>query len=289
MHPAHCSSIHPAVEFQAPGTIQTGVALKEILSPTLIRLVGESVRRVCPKFSASEFESQAVEGLDQLELMDRGRHIGLSLARQLPGPFSKQARTLIASLGPELTRTEGNGLAVFFYLPHSFVISECGLEDVESSLAAMYQLTKRFSAEFCLRPFLIRHRDECLSRLQRWATDPSSHVRRLVSEGTRPRLPWALRLTEFERDPKVTLPLLELLKDDPEKYVQRSVANHIGDILKDHPRVGFALCERWLKEVGKKAIGAEIARSRKWIIRHAVRLPAKTGDQEALMLRERSR
>jgi 3-methyladenine DNA glycosylase AlkC len=281
--------MHPAVRFEAPATIPTGVPLKAILSPKLIQLIGESVRRVWPKFPGRVFAGEAADGLDQLELMDRGRHIGRALARHLPGPFSRQAQTLVASMGPELTRTEGNGLAVFFYLPHSFFISECGLEDVSCSLAAMYEVTKRFTAEFCIRPFLVRYRDVCLSRLRDWARDPSPHVRRLVSEGTRPRLPWALRLTEFQRNPHFTLPLLELLKDDPEPYVRRSVANHIGDILKDSPETGFAVCQRWLKEVSKKSTTPAVARSRKWIVRHAVRLPAKAKDESALALREQAR
>jgi len=108
-------------------------------------------------------------------------------------------------------------------------------------------------------------------------------VRRLVSEGTRPRLPWAMRLPEFQENPQISLPLLELLKDDPELYVRRSVANHLGDIAKDHPDVVFDVCEAWLDEVGKTDDAK--ARHRKWIVRHAVRHPAKKHNRRAREIR----
>ncbi len=94
-----------------------------------------------------------------------------------------------------------------------------------------------------------------------------------------------MRLKEFQQNPRFTLPLLEQLKDDAELYIRRSVANHLADILKDHPDVAFDVCDRWLKEVRKKNISPETAAARKWIIRHAVRLPAKQGDSRAITLR----
>lgn len=280
---------HASQRFQAPNTILSGVPLKELFNADLIRLVGESFANVLAAFDRKSFQRRAKAGLDKLEFNQRGRHIGLAIAEQLPQPFAAACPVLIASLGPELLATEGNGLAPFFYLPHAYVITECGLDDFENGMQANYELTKRFSAEFSIRPFLVKHRDECLARLRDWASDPNPHVRRLVSEGTRPRLPWAMRLKEFQANPKFTLRLLERLKDDPESYVRRSVANHLGDILKDHPEVGFDVCERWLREVTSKRVNREQASARKWIIRHAVRLPAKQGHSRALALRAAAR
>jgi 3-methyladenine DNA glycosylase AlkC len=94
-------------------------------------------------------------------------------------------------------------------------------------------------------------------------------VRRLVSEGTRPRLPWAPRLRAFMRDPRPVLELLEWLKDDPSLYVRRSVANNLNDIGKDHPDLLFATAERWMKDANE---------NRHWIIRHALRSAVKRGD-----------
>ena len=276
---------HPSQQFQAPDAILQGVPLKDLMGPNLIRLITQSFAEIVPKFDERSFEQTAMDGLEALELSQRARQIGLALAEQLPQSFSEACPLLLASLGPELTRTEGNGLAPFFYLPHSHVIMERGLADFENGMRANYELTKRFSAEFSIRPFLTKYPDQSLELLKSWTKDPNAHVRRLVSEGTRPRLPWAGRLREFQQNPQRMLPLLDLLKDDPELYVRRSVANHLADILKDHPDVIYETCEQWLKEIAKKSTPAEIVKSRKWMIRHAVRLPAKKEDARALELR----
>ena len=254
----------------------------------LVRLITQSFAEIVPKFDGRSFEQTAMDGLEALELSHRARQIGLALAEQLPQSFSEACPLLLASFGPELTRTEGNGLAPFFYMPHSLVIMERGLADFENGMRANYELTKRFSAEFSIRPFLTKYPDQSLKLLKSWIKDPNAHVRRLVSEGTRPRLPWAGRLREFQQNPQRMLPLLELLKDDPELYVRRSVANHLADILKDHPDVIYEICERWLKEIAKKSTPPETVKNRKWMIRHAVRLPAKKGDALALAIREKA-
>lgn len=276
---------HASQRFKAPSTILHGVPLKDVLGKDLIRLIGESFADVHSAFDLKAFQRQALDGLETLELAQRAKHIGLAISKQLPRPFAKACPILLASFGPELTKTEGNGLATFFYLPHAHVIVECGLDDFVNAMRANYELTKRESAEFSIRPFLVKYRDRCLSLLNTWCRDPNPHVRRLVSEGTRPRLPWAMRLKEFQQHPQLSLPLLEQLKDDPELYVRRSVANHLGDVLKDHSEIGFSVCERWLVEVKKKSVATEAASNRKWIIRHAVRLPAKKGDSRAHALR----
>ena len=143
-------------------------------------------------------------------------------------------------------------------------------------MQAQHALTRRFSAEFSIRPFLVRDQTRTLARLLEWTTDPDPHVRRLCSEGSRPRLPWGMRLTAFVQDPGPVLPILERLKDDPSLYVRRSVANHLGDIAKDHPERVFALCEAWLDGASNE---------RKWLIRHALRHPAGKGHPTALALR----
>lgn len=303
--------LHPAQRFQAPAGIMRGTPLKAVLNSQLIALVGESLADVLPTFDRKRFERQANQGLDQLEFNQRGQHIGQALSDQLPSSFAQVCEILVRSLGPELRGTQGHGLGVFYYLPHSCILAEGGTAllaspavtsreshhrslatselDFEAGLRAIYELTKRMTGEFCLRPFLVARREACLSRLTEWARDPNPHVRRLVSEGTRPRLPWAMRLKEFQQDPSFTLPLLELLKDDQELYVRRSVANHLADILKDHPAVTFEVCERWLTEVSSKQASAQQTAARCWMIRHAVRLPAKKGDAQAVALRERAK
>jgi 3-methyladenine DNA glycosylase AlkC len=122
-------------------------------------------------------------------------------------------------------------------LPHVSFVALYGLNAAENgdrdpfeiSMRAQYEFTRRFSSEFSMRPFLIRYPERTLARLLEWTRDSDYHVRRLCSEGARP-----------------VMPLLEALKDDPELYVRRSVANHLGDIAKDHPEIVFKLCKSWL-------------------------------------------
>lgn len=280
-------SLHPAQRFVAPSSIQSGVPLKELMDRQLIVLIAESLADVVPGFDVRQFQKRATTGLNELELKDRALHIAHAMAEQLPGDFDAALPLLIQSMGPPLNAVEGNGLAPFFYLPHSQVIAVHGVSRFDSGMAANYALTQRFTAEFSIRPFLIQHRVKALKLLKRWAKDPNPHVRRLVSEGTRPRLPWAMRLPEFQADPKHTLPLLDALKDDPELYVRRSVANHLADIAKDHEAIAFAVCERWLEEL-RKVDDPTLAENRRWIVRHAVRLPAKKTHLQALQLRLRA-
>jgi 3-methyladenine DNA glycosylase AlkC len=164
-------------------------------------------------------------------------------------------------------------MAAFFYLPHVCFVAEFGLEHFDQSMRAQYVLTQRFTAEFSIRPFIERYERESLSLLRKWTRDPNAHVRRLVSEGTRPRLPWAGRLRRFQQDPAPVLALLELLKDDPELYVRRSVANNLNDIGKDHPEVLIEVARRWMTDAGAE---------RKALVRHALRSLVKDGHVGAL-------
>jgi 3-methyladenine DNA glycosylase AlkC len=152
-------------------------------------------------------------------------------------------------------------------------VARHGLDHFEEAMAAQEVITQRLSAEWTIRAFLERYPERTYARLLEWAHHPSVHVRRLVSEGTRPRLPWAPRLRAFQSDPAPVLRLLELLKDDPELYVRRSVANSLNDIGKDHPQVLIGVCRRW-------STGASPERA--WLIQHALRSLVKAGHRQAL-------
>ncbi len=276
---------HPAQRFTAPSAIQHGVPLKELMDRRLVKLISESLRDAVPKFDEKQFQSRATRGLKEFELKDRALHIAHAMAEQFPSEFEDLAPLLIRSLGPPLAATEDNGLAPFFYFPHAQLIATYGVTCFEGGMLANYELTKRFTAEFSIRPFLVEHRAKCLKTLARWTRDSNPHVRRLVSEGTRPRLPWAMRLREFQDNPNLSLPLLEILKDDSELYVRRSVANHLGDIAKDHPDFAFDVCRKWLEEI-KDLDAPQQLKNRRWIVRHALRHPAKKGEPKAVALRK---
>jgi 3-methyladenine DNA glycosylase AlkC len=249
--------------------------LKNSFGEPAARRLAAMLRAAHPAFPERAFLKEACAGLEGLELVGRARHLAQALRRALPGDYEQAVEIVLASLGPELDRTEGFGMAVFLYLPFVIFVAENGLGHFEASMKAQYELTKRFSAEFSIRAFLAHDPERTLARLEQWAADPNVHVRRLVSEGTRPRLPWAPRLRGFQADPRPILPLLERLRDDPELYVRRSVANNLNDIGKDHPALLLSTCARWMK-------GAPPAR--RDLVRHALRWQIKKGDPRALTI-----
>ncbi len=180
---------------------------------------------------------------------------------------------LVASLGHILPRDEDNTMAPFISLPHTCFVAKYGLDDFEASMRAQYEITQRFTCEFSIRPFLEHHTERTLAQLRTWTRDKSEHVRRLVSEGTRPRLPWAPRLRVFDKNPEPILEFLEALKDDSSLYVRRSVANHMNDIGKDNPKLLVSTMRLW-------SVGASPERA--WVIRHALRSAVKRADKGAL-------
>lgn len=259
--------------------------LKHLLGQDAIACLANNIQTVDAGFQANRFCESALAGIEQLAIMQRGLHIAKALRAFLPDNYEQAVQVLMASLTPQTSETETLGLAGFFYLPHSFFFSEYGQDERHNggtdpfgtSMLALHALTMRFTSEFAIRTFLIKQQERTLETVAQWITDPNPHVRRLCSEGTRPRLPWGKRIASFVADPTPTLPILESLKDDPSLYVRRSVANHLGDIAKDHPELVFSTCERWLQ------VGA--SRDLQWLIRHAVRYPANHGDARARKIR----
>ena len=231
------------------------------------------IKEVDSTFNDDAFLTDALAGYEELELTPRAWQIAQALGRHLPQDYERAVKALIASLGPKLDAAELTGMDVFIYLPHVFFVAKFGVGHFEASMRAQYELTQRFTAEYSIRGFLERYPERTLARLREWAGDANVHVRRLVSEGTRPRLPWAPRLRAFQDDPQPVLELLELLKDDPELYVRRSVANNLNDIGKDNPTALIETCRHWLR-------GATPERS--WLIRHALRSAVKRGEPAAL-------
>jgi 3-methyladenine DNA glycosylase AlkC len=274
----------PAIP-SAPRSIQKGTPLKLLLNQNVIEGLAQNILYVHKNFKAHAFCECALAGIDELELMQRGQHIAKAIHQFLPGNYSEALAILIASLTPERTEAEEFGLAAFFYLPHSFFISEYGQDHqynngqdpFDASMQALHALTTRFTSEFAIRTFVIKQQERTLSKISEWLNDPNPHVRRLCTEGTRPKLPWGKRIPSLVSNPQPALHILEALKNDSSLYVRRSVANHLGDIAKDHPSLAFEICERWLSEGASKDL--------QWVIRHAVRHPAKKGDARALNIR----
>jgi 3-methyladenine DNA glycosylase AlkC len=244
--------------------------------PQLVQDLAARISAVYSGFPAAAFVARVTPQLDSLELKGRVAAIAAGLRDHLPPAYPEAVAILVAILGPPIgAEEEGMFDDGWHLMPVAAFVEHYGLEHLDESLAAMHAITQRHTAEFAIRPFLIRYPAPTLATLERWASDPSFHVRRLVSEGARTRLPWAGRLPAFIADPRPVLALLERLKDDPSPYVRRSVANNLNDIAKDHPELALATLARWSE-------GADD--TRRALIRHALRTLVKQGRPEALAL-----
>jgi 3-methyladenine DNA glycosylase AlkC len=269
---------------KAAGTITKGSTLKVLLDTDAVNCLAHNLHLVDSSFNQKAFRKAALSGLANLEILQRGKHIADVLYKYLPSPYTKAISLITKSLTSPLATTEKFGLGVFFYLPHVFFVAKYGLDPAhnagidpfDTSMNMQYELTRRFSCEYSIRPYLIQQQERTLSWLYKWSEDDCPHVRRLCSEGSRPRLPWAIRIPSFVKDPSPCLKILDRLKDDPELYVRRSVANHIGDIAKSHPELALRICKSWIKGSSDQ---------RRWLIRHALRYLAKKNDPQALKLR----
>ena len=258
---------------------------KNLINRQTVENAGKHLTRVWPKFDRARFEKLACDGLDRLELKARAMQIADACAQTLPQDFAHACDVIEMALAPEVPLdAEGEPLSqdaedrdrglsgIIVWSLGEYVVLR-GMDDVSRALECLHALTRRASAEFSIRPFIQRHSETTLRTLAQWARDPSPHVRRLVSEGSRPRLPWGLRLQLFVTDPSPTLPLLRALQDDPSAYVRRSVANHLNDIAKDHPDLVAA----WVREHLVSAPPTRVA-----LLRHASRTLIKAGHPATL-------
>jgi 3-methyladenine DNA glycosylase AlkC len=251
--------------------------LKKFFSPSLVKRLAGDIERVHAAFPSRAFINDATNGLDDLELLDRGKHITSALERHLPPSYPDALEILLRSLGPEHETDEliGVGMAPFYYLPHTHFVATRGLDHFELSMRAQYELTKRFSAESSIRPYIAADPERTFATLRKWVSDPNAHVRRLVSEGTRLRLPWAMRVQWLDEHPERVLELLDFLKDDPASLVRRSVANNLNDLGKVHPPLLTRTCKAWLPGASAE---------RRALVEHALRSAVKRGEASALRL-----
>ena len=255
--------------------------LKNLIDADAVGAISHHLHRVWTGFDHRAFTRQALAGLDALELKARVMQAAGALVAALPADVDRAAGILEASLGPagagdDLAglRTSAAGLAGWPVWPLTEAITLLAARQHPArGLQALHAMTQRLTAEFAIRPFLIHHPEIGFATLARWVNDPSAHVRRLVSEGSRPRLPWGLRLQALVADPAATLPLLAQLQDDGSGYVRRSVANHLNDIAKDHP----AVLVQWLQNHLPDATAA-----RQQMLRHACRTLVKAGHPQVL-------
>ena len=249
--------------------------MKSGLSTNAVKRISAVLNQIITDFPEQEFERDAFNGLEKLELKQRVDHLIAVLADYLPADFSQAAEVLLQLKTNWDWGDENDALSSFAAWPLVDYVAVYGLEHPELALKILKHLTALFSAEFAVRPFIELNFELTQQTLLTWCTDDDEQVRRLASEGSRPRLPWGKRLAKFCNDPSAILPILVLLKDDTSLYVRRSVANNLNDISKDNPDCVIQLCRQWAYQAPAQ---------RQWLIRHALRSLVKQGRIEVFPL-----
>ncbi len=241
--------------------------LKELFfTEKSIEKFADSLKKAWPDFDKNKFSKLIyTDEWKDLELKQKMRYISTALKKVLPENFT-EACDVLKKAAPEIKGFESMSLPDFVEL--------YGIDDPDTSLDALYEFTKYSSSEFAIRPFIIKYPEKVMGKMLEWSTDPNINIRRFSSEGCRPRLPWAMALPVFKKDPYPIIPILENLKCDESEFVRRSVANNLNDISKDNPEIMLKLCADWYGD-------SEMTDR---IIKHACRTLLKSGDKTAMML-----
>lgn len=253
--------------------------LKLWFDKDLAVLLANKIIEVYPNFDSSRFVASISRSIEALELKDRIEVFADNLSLELTNNYKENIQILSAILGPENKEETGMFTNFYWLMPIAKYVEKYGLDDFATSMKIIEEITKRNTGEYTIRPFLQTNLEKTLSVMEKWSVSNNRHVRRLASEGVRPRLPWAKKLDVFIEDPRPILPILNQLKNDPSKYVQNSVANCLNDILKDNPTIGKEIINEWTKGVTTKEC--------KWIIKHALRNFLKIDDSWAKQVIER--
>lgn len=240
--------------------------------------LADSIKNVYPAFDKNGFEQAILAAFPQLELKERIAHIRTCLRKYLVADYQEAVTIILKALPKPLNENlTDDDFGDFIYAPYNDFLAHygCSEADLHFSLAALKEITKRFSAEDAIRYFINAYPKETLKTLFEWSKDSNYHVRRLCSEGTRPKLPWSQKITI---QPEAALPILHQLFADKTRYVTRSVANHLNDIAKTQPETVLTTLKTW------QASGKQKETEMNFILKHSLRTLVKNGHQEALTL-----
>ncbi|MBO0993500.1 DNA alkylation repair protein [Bacillus sp. SD088] len=249
------------------------IPLKNYFDAELAQFLANHISPLYSDFPSDSFIEGVSGSVEGLELKDRVAVISKELHKALALPYVDAIGILKQILGPENETEQGMFTNGYFLMPIAHYVEVYGLNEFEVSMDALYRITKRHTSEFAIRPYLLRYESQVLEKFQEWAVDENSHVRRLVSEGARPRLPWAKRIDVLSGDPYKNLSLLEPLITDDSKYVQRSVGNHLNDLSKMYKEETI----EWIKSM-HMLYGNKI----NWTLKHGLRSSIKVNDPDAL-------
>lgn len=238
--------------------------LKDEYNKAFVEDLADKFLAKASSFNRSSFVNSIINShWKNKELKERVRCVSENIHSHLSLPYPEQIAILIV-IAPKF-----KGLQLFIFPDF---VEIYGLKDVPTSFNAMEIFTELFTSEMAIRPFIEQHPKETMPQLMKWSLSNNHHYRRLASEGSRPRLPWARPLRNFIENPEPTLPILENLKNDDSLYVRKSVANHLNDISKDHPALVLQMAKKWH---GK-------SKNTDWIVKHALRTLLKKGNKKAL-------
>ncbi len=248
--------------------------LKLWFDEELAKMLADKIQPLHPEFNKRQFIQKVKKGVTPLELKDRVELMADLLQQYISKDFESSWKILEQILGEENEKETGMFTEGYWIMPIAKFVEKYGLEEFTISMKAIEEITKRNTGEYTIRPFIEKYPKRTMKKMLRWSKNKNKHVRRLASEGCRPKLPWASKLQIFIDDPSPILPILENLKDDDFKYVQKSVANNLNDILKNNYSVAIDILKKWTNQ--------NPTSSRKWIIKHALRNQLKQKNPEAL-------
>jgi 3-methyladenine DNA glycosylase AlkC len=238
------------------------ISITEAFGASLAVLLANKISVVYPEFAAKDFVREVRKGVVGQRYTQRVAVIADALHQYLPQDYPEALAILLRILGPE--NPEETGMFTHFYwlLPVGSFVERYGLDHFVVSMKALEEITKRNTGEYAIRPFARAYPRKTLATCRRWAKSKNFHLRRLASEGLRPKLPWATKLDVWNDDPAPVFAILELLKEDEVKFVKKSVANHVRDWLKVNPRAAKTLIAQWSASKNEHT---------QWILKHAQR------------------
>lgn len=240
----------------------TTIKITELFGANLAELLADKILPVYPKFDKKSFITAVEQRVPEQAYTQRVEIIAEELHRFLPQDYHRALSILLEILGPENPHETGMFTNFYWLMPVGKFIEKYGLDDFDASMQAIAEVTKRNTGEYAVRPYIRAEPEKALRHLTEWAKSDNFHLRRLASEGLRPKLPWAPKLDTFIDNPAPAFAILEILKEDPVKFVQKSVANHLTDYLKVNPEPTRKLIGEW-RESDNPAT--------QWIVKHAIR------------------
>lgn len=251
--------------------------LKTYFDQELGLRLAEKIKYHYPNFDTNNFIKEIELSIQEQELKQRIETITDALMHQLPSDYCNALSILEKILGPENENETGMFTEGYWLMPVAFFVEKYGIEHFDESMRLIKEITKRNTGEYAVRPFLMNYPEKTLEVANQWSKNENLHIRRLASEGLRPRLPWAKKVDLFSENPTPVFNVLKNMKSDSSAFVRKSVANNLADFLKENYSYTFSFIEKWADNPSKET---------RWIIKHALRNEIKKENAEALQLRD---